>query len=40
MLEKEGKRMSAELTLGKSAAILSANVDAIGYMYRDDNEQQ
>ena len=24
--------------IGKSASILSANVDAIGYMYREDNK--
>ena len=40
MLEKEGKEMTERGIdlIGKSAAILSANVDAIGYMYRDDNE--
>lgn len=40
MLEKEGKEMTERGIdlIGKSAAILSANVDAIGYMYREDNE--
>lgn len=40
LLEKEGKEMTERGIdlIGKSAAILSANVDAIGYMYRDDNQ--
>ena len=40
LLEKEGKEMTERGIdlIGKSAAILSANVDAIGYMYREDNK--
>ena len=40
LLEKEGKEMTERGIdlIGKSAAILSANVDAIGYMYREDNQ--
>ena len=39
-LEKEGKEMMERGIdlIGKSASILSANVDAIGYMYREDNK--
>lgn len=40
LLEREGKEMverGIDL-IGKSASILSANVDAIGYMYREDNK--
>lgn len=40
LLEKEGKEMNERGIdlIGKSASILSANVDAIGYMYREDNK--
>lgn len=40
LLEKEGKEMTERGIdlIGKSAAILSANVDAIGYMYRENNK--
>lgn len=40
LLEKEGKEMTERGLdlIGKSASILSANVDAIGYMYREDNQ--
>lgn len=40
LVEKEGKEMTERGLdlIGKSAAILSANVDAIGYMYREDNK--
>lgn len=40
LLEKEGKEMNERGLdlIGKSASILSANVDAIGYMYREDNQ--
>ena len=40
LLEKDGKEMTERGIdlIGKSAAILSANVDAIGYMYREDNK--
>lgn len=40
LVEKDGKEMTERGLdlIGKSAAILSANVDAIGYMYRDDNK--
>lgn len=39
-LEKEGKEMMERGIdlIGKSASILSANVDAIGYMYREENK--
>ena len=40
LLEKDGKEMTERGIdlIGKSASILSANVDAIGYMYREDNK--
>lgn len=40
LVEKDGKEMTERGLdlIGKSAAILSANVDAIGYMYREDNK--
>jgi len=40
LVEKEGKEMTERGIdlIGKSASILSANVDAIGYMYREDNK--
>lgn len=40
LVEKEGKEMTERGLdlIGKSASILSANVDAIGYMYREDNK--
>lgn len=39
-VEKDGKEMTERGLdlIGKSASILSANVDAIGYMYREDNK--
>jgi len=40
LLEKDGKEMNERGIdlIGKSATILSAHVDALGYMYREDNE--
>jgi len=40
LLEKDGKEMNERGIdlMGKSATILSAHVDALGYMYREDNE--
>lgn len=40
LVEKDGKEMNERGIdlIGKSATILSANVDAIGYLYRDENK--